>query len=167
MGYASKEGSMHKLHTLQNTTKVKKVRRRVGRGTGSGAGKTSGRGEKGAGSRAGYTRRLGYEGGQFRLFMKLPIRGFSNVRFRKRLDAINLFQIEQMYEDGETVNIETLRERGFISGKSYGIKILGEGDLSKKVHIEAHAVSKSARDKLQAAKIPLKVLVPEVDEKSS
>jgi large subunit ribosomal protein L15 len=144
---------MHKLHSLKNTTKVIKSRRRVGRGIGSGLGKTCGRGEKGAGSRSGYKRRLGYEGGQFRLFMKLPIRGFSNARFRKRLDSINLGQIEEMYSDGEVVNVDTLRQHGYISGRSHGLKILGEGELTKKVTIEADKYSASAHEKLQKAKI--------------
>ena len=144
---------MHKLNNLKNTTKVIKARRRVGRGIGSGVGKTCGRGEKGAGARSGYKRRLGYEGGQFRTFMKLPIRGFSNARFRKRLDSINLGQIEKLYADGETVNVETLRSHGFINGKSHGLKILGEGELTKKVTIEADKISSSAKDKLQKANI--------------
>ena len=144
---------MHKLHNLKNSSKVSKTRRRVGRGIGSGVGKTCGRGEKGAGSRSGYKRRLGYEGGQFRTFMKLPIRGFSNVRFQKRLDSINLGQIEKLYNDGETVNIETLREHGYINGKSHGLKILGDGELKKKVTIEADKISASAKEKLQKANI--------------
>lgn len=144
---------MHKLNNLQNETKVTKNRRRVGRGIGSGLGKTCGRGEKGAGARSGYKRRLGYEGGQFRTFMKLPQRGFSNARFRKRLDSINLGQIEKMYNDGETVNIETLRQHGFINGNSHGLKILGDGELTKKVTIEADKISYSAKDKLQKANI--------------
>lgn len=144
---------MHKLNNLQNETKVTKNRRRVGRGIGSGLGKTCGRGEKGAGARSGYKRRLGYEGGQFRTFMKLPQRGFSNARFRKRLDSINLGQIEKMYNDGETVNIETLRQHGFINGNSHGLKILGDGELTKKVTIEADKISSSAKDKLQKANI--------------
>lgn len=144
---------MHKLHNLKNSSKVSKTRRRVGRGIGSGVGKTCGRGEKGAGSRSGYKRRLGYEGGQFRTFMKLPIRGFSNVRFQKRLDSINLGQIEKLYNEGETVNIETLREHGYINGKSYGLKILGDGELKKKVTIEADKISASAKEKLQKANI--------------
>jgi len=148
---------MFKLNNLKDTTKKKKNRRRVGRGTGSGAGKTCGRGEKGAGSRSGYKRRLGYEGGQFRLFMKLPIRGFSNARFRKPLDSINLDQIEKLYSDGETVNEQTLRDHGFISGPTNGIKVLGNGELTKKVTIEVDAISTGARDKLQKAKIPFKI----------
>ena len=85
---------MFKLHSLKNTTKERKPRKLLGRGIGSGLGKTCGRGEKGAGSRSGYTRRYGYEGGQFRMFMKIPIRGFSNVRFQHRLTSVNLSQID-------------------------------------------------------------------------
>lgn len=145
---------MLKLSNLTDTGKKRKGRKRVGRGIGSGNGKTCGRGEKGAGARSGHTHRLGYEGGQFRLFMKLPTRGFSNARFRKPLHTINLEQIEKLYNDGEVVNEETLRAHGFISGKTHGIKVLGKGDLTKKVTIDVDAISIGARDKLQKAKIP-------------
>lgn len=155
---------MYKLNQLKNTTNKRKARKRVGRGTGSGVGKTCGRGEKGSGSRAGYKSRAGYEGGQFRLFMKLPIRGFSNFEFKKRIEAINLSQIETAFNDGETVNEESLREKGLISGKCDGIKILGDGELSKKVKIEANAISASAKDKLQKAKISFKLLSKEAKE---
>lgn len=142
------------LGSLKDVTRPRKERIRVGRGPGSGKGKTCGRGEKGAGSRAGYKRRWGYEGGQFRMFMKLPIRGFSNVRFAKNeLDTINLGQIERMFEEGEVVNVESLTKRGFLRGKVHGIKILGKGELKKKVTIEADAISDGAREKLQSAKI--------------
>ncbi len=145
---------MISLNSLKNTSRKQKSVKRVGRGPGSGKGKTCGRGEKGAGARAGYKTRKGYEGGQFRTFMKLPIRGFNNEMFRKpKLDIINLTQIDQLFEDGETVNVKSLKERGFINGASAGIKILGNGELTKKVKIEAHAVSASARDKLSHAKI--------------
>lgn len=142
---------MTSLNNLKNTTRVNKKLMRVGRGPGSGKGKTCGRGEKGMGARAGAKQRLGYEGGQFRTFMKLPIRGFSNVRFQKKLDAINLGQIEKLYNAGETVSIETMQKRGLISGKSNGLKILGNGEITKKVVIEADAISDSAREKLQKA----------------
>jgi large subunit ribosomal protein L15 len=141
------------LSNLKDTCRERKACKRVGRGPGSGLGKTCGRGEKGAGSRSGYKRRYGYEGGQFRLFMKLPIRGFNNARFRKELDVVNLGQIEFMYNNGEVVNAKTLAERGFISGPTHGIKVLGEGELTKKVTLEVTAISESAREKLQQAKI--------------
>jgi large subunit ribosomal protein L15 len=146
------------LSTLQNTTRNYKRTKRVGRGAGSGLGKTCGRGEKGAGARSGYKRRFGYEGGQFRTFMKIPQRGFSQARFRRAFDGINLDQIESMFDDGEVVNLVTLADRGFLSGSSFGLKILGNGELKKKVTIEAHAISENARQKLNAAKIEFTLL---------
>jgi large subunit ribosomal protein L15 len=143
---------MMKLNELKNTSKLKKPRKRIGRGIGSGTGKTSGRGTKGAGARAGWKQRLGYEGGQMRFFMKLPERGFSNVRFEEKFETINLGQIETMFNDGDTVTRETLKDRGFIRSNRK-IKILGKGELSKQVKIEANAISAGARDKLQKAKI--------------
>ncbi len=149
---------MKTLETLTNESKIRRQVKRVGRGPGSGKGKTCGRGEKGAGSRSGYKRRLGYEGGQFRMFMKLPIRGFNNAHFRKELDVVNLGQIDAMYDDNEIVNLDTLRDRGFISGPSYGLKVLGNGELTKKVTIEAHEVSEGARVKLSQANIEFKLI---------
>lgn len=142
------------LGSLENTSKAHKGVKRVGRGPGSGKGKTCGRGEKGAGSRSGYKRRYGYEGGQFRTFMKLPIRGFNNAAFRVDYDVVNLSQIEDMYEDGEVVNTKTLKERGFLNGRKM-LKVLGTGELKKKVTIEADAASETAREKLHKAKIAL------------
>lgn len=145
---------MISLHQLKDTSRSRKVSKRVGRGPGSGLGKTSGRGEKGAGSRSGYTRRLGYEGGQFRLYMKLPIRGFSNANFKKEYGTINLGQIDKVFEDGDVVSMATLKERGLLSGSySYGLKILGDGELTKKVTLEANAITASAKEKLEKAKI--------------
>jgi large subunit ribosomal protein L15 len=141
------------LSTLSNCCNPRRDIKRVGRGPGSGKGKTCGRGEKGAGSRSGYKRRWGYEGGQMRLHMKTPKRGFSNVRFRKELETINLYQIDDVFEDGDLVNEQSLRDNGLISGPIHGIKLLGDGELTKKVKIEVTAVSASAREKLQQAKI--------------
>lgn len=147
---------MKSLHDLHNTTRAFKRCKRVGRGIGSGLGKTCGRGEKGAGARAGYKRREGYEGGQMRLFMKLPIRGFSNFRFRREYHIVNLTDIEKFFQEGDVVNIETLAEKGFVRGTTYGVKLLGNGELSKKVIIDVNAISQGARDKLQKAKIEIK-----------
>lgn len=141
------------LDSLHNVSRQKKYRKRVGRGIGSGIGKTSGRGEKGAGSRAGYKRRFGKEGGQFPLFMKTPKRGFSNAPFREVYDVINLGQLDALYEAGEKVNLQSLKDRGFGSVRAKGLKILGEGELTKKLVIEAHAASKGAKEKLAKAKI--------------
>lgn len=145
-----------KLSTL--SPRLKSKRNRLGRGPGSGLGKTSGRGQKGAGSRSGYKRRYTYEGGGTRFFMKLPTRGFTNARFQKKLDCINLKQIDAVFEDGEVVNLETLKKRGFISGKTHGVKLLAHGDLTKKVSIELHAYSKTTVEKLEAAKIDYKTV---------
>lgn len=141
------------LNKLENSTRGRRKCKRVGRGIGSGIGKTCRRGQKGAGARSGYKRRLGYEGGQFRLFAKLPIRGFSNARFRKVLDIVNLQQIQKAFEDGDVINAETLSKKGLISGRTNGIKILGEGELTKKVTIEVYSLSKTTQEKLHKAKI--------------
>lgn len=144
---------MFTLGSLKNTTRPRKSVKRVGRGLGSGLGKTCGRGEKGAGARSGYKRRHTYEGGQFRMFMKMPIRGFNNARFRTEYQGVNLSQINAMYEDGETVNAATLADRGFVKRRGVLIKVLGNGELKKNVKIEADAFSASAQEKLQKAKI--------------
>lgn len=145
------------LGNLKNTTRPRKQMKRVGRGLGSGLGKTCGRGEKGAGARAGYKRRYTYEGGQFRMFMKMPIRGFNNAQFRIAYQPVNLAQIEQMYENGETVNAQTLMEKGFLKGRNLLVKILGNGELTKKVTIEADAISNTAKEKLNKAKIAFRL----------
>ncbi len=142
------------LSTLKNTHRPRKKIQRVGRGPGSKRGKTSCRGVKGDKSRSGYKRRSGQEGGQLPFFRKLPVRGFSNERFRKETVSINLCLIEALYKEGETVNLNTLREKGLaprlVPG---GLKILGNGTLTKKVTIEAHRYSESARAKLKKAGI--------------
>lgn len=149
---------MVSLSNLKDTSRQRRNVRRVGRGISSGAGKTCGRGQKGQGARSGYKRRYGYEGGQFPLYMKLPVRGFSRARFQKKLDAVNLDLINEMYNDGEVVNLETLRQHGYIKGQSHGVKILGSGELTKKVTIEAKAFSDGAKKKLQQANIEYTVV---------
>lgn len=149
---------MTSLNSLKNTSRPKKKYKRVGRGIGSGLGKTCGRGEKGAGARSGYKRRWGYEGGQMRLFMKLPERGFSNARFQRSMHTVNLSDLEAAFDDGDHVTIETLAQRGFIRGRTYGVKLLGNGKLTKQLKIEVDAISDGAREKLQKAKIEVTVL---------
>lgn len=149
---------MMTLETLKNATRPTQSRKRVGRGLGSKLGKTCGRGEKGAGSRAGYKRRLGKEGGNMPLYMKLPIRGFSNARFRREYHVINLEQLNEVFEEGDVVSTETLREHGFISGPSYGVKLLGAGELKKKLTIRVQALSSSAKEKLTQAKINFEIV---------
>ncbi len=146
------------LNTLKDTARKRKPYKRVGRGLGSKTGKTCGRGEKGAGSRSGYKRRFGKEGGNMPLYMKLPIRGFSNARFRITYHTINLDQIEMLFEEGEIVNADTLLTKGFVSGKTNGIKILGNGEIKKNVKIQAHAISNGAREKLIQAKIAFEII---------
>lgn len=142
-----------KLENLQNPSRPKKRRKLLGRGPASGHGKTCCRGHKGAGSRSGWKMRAGSEGGNVPLYRKLPTRGFSNAQFARKYDAINLGQIDKIYEDGETVNLETLRDKGFLQGASYGIKILGEGKITKKLNFEVEALSKTAEKKLAKAGI--------------
>jgi large subunit ribosomal protein L15 len=141
------------LNTLKNASRPYKKNKRVGRGPGSGLGKTCGRGEKGAGSRSGYTRRLGYEGGQFRTYMKLPVRGFNNNAFKKTYETINLGQISNIFNDGDIVSLETLLQKGYLNGRPGPLKILGDGTLTKNVRIHANAVSESAREKLVQDKV--------------
>jgi large subunit ribosomal protein L15 len=148
---------MISLNTLKNTSRPAKNRKRVGRGIGSKTGKTCGRGEKGAGSRSGYKRRHGKEGGNMPLFMKIPIRGFNNARFRRAFDVINLEQLNEIYQDGDIVSVETLRVRGYITGHTYGIKILGAGELTKKLSFRVQALSDGAREKLTHAKISFEI----------
>ncbi len=137
------------LENLANTSRPKKRRKIVGRGPGSKHGKTSCRGHKGSGARSGAKRRLGSEGGGVPLYRRVPTRGFSNGRFRKRLDSINLAQVEELYTDGETLSLETLRAKKFIKGKSYGVKLLGRGDLTKKVTVQVASISEGAKKKLK------------------
>lgn len=142
-----------KLSELRNSCREAKGRKRVGRGVGSHRGKTSCRGQKGMGARSGYKRRYGTEGGNLPIYMKLPTRGFSNARFQKRPRCINLGQIEQLFEEGDTVNVESLKAHGFFKGTVHGLRILGEGQLAKKVKIEAHHFSSGAQRKLEEAGI--------------
>ena len=147
------------LFNLTNTDRPKKKIQRVGRGVGSKRGKTCGRGNKGDKARRGYKTRFGYEGGQLPLYRKLPCRGFVNGKFKSDVYAVNLSLIETLYKDGEVVNFETLRQKGYAPRKAAGgLKILANGDLKKKVTIEARAFSKAAEEKLKKLSIPVKVL---------
>lgn len=145
----------YKLENLRNTTRPYKRRLVVGRGPGSGRGKTSARGQKGMGARSGYQTRQGYEGGGVPLFKRLPTRGFTRGRFLRKLDVINLEQIEKLYQNGETVSLESLREKKYIKGISHGVKVLGVGTLTKKVKFQVEAVSESAKEKLKQAGISI------------
>ncbi|MBF5058865.1 50S ribosomal protein L15 [Candidatus Neptunochlamydia vexilliferae] len=146
-----------KLSQLKDTHRKPKRRKRVGRGPGSKMGKTSCRGHKGDKSRSGYKRRGGKEGGQLPLFQKLPHRGFSNKQFATPIFSINLDRIDAYFEDGEVVNKETLMEKGFpMRRMKGGFKVLGNGELTKKVVIEANKYSKNAIVKLEKQGIEFK-----------
>ena len=147
-----------KLNELKNSTRPYKQPKRRGRGVGSKLGKTSGRGHKGAGSRSGWKSRARYEGGQMPLYRKIPVRGFTRGRFLRRMDEINLCDIESLYNDGEVVSILTLREKGYLKGSTFGLKVLGTGELTKKVTIEANAVSESAKEKIERAGLSITIV---------
>jgi len=149
---------MGALHSLRNSSRSFQKKKRVGRGMGSKLGKTCGRGHKGAGSRSGWKSRIRYEGGQLPLYRKFPVRGFSNARFTRRFDVINLDLVSTLFEDGEVVTEQSLREKGFLKGFSNGIKLLGNGELTKKLSFEVHAVSGKAKEKLDAANISYKIV---------
>jgi large subunit ribosomal protein L15 len=146
------------LHSLKPKPGSRHPRKRVGRGEGSGLGKTSGRGENGAGSRAGYKSRPGAEGGQMPIHMRMrKLRGphmkksmpFEN--FRTHTQPVNLSDLESRFDDGAEVNPATLAERGLATRKDVPVKILGQGELKKKLTVDAHAFSKTAREKIESA----------------
>lgn len=144
---------MFNLSNIQNTTRPKKVSRRVGRGAGSKRGKTCGRGGKGDSARQGYRKRFGYEGGQVPLYRKLPVRGFTRGTFEKTSVAISLTTLEQNFESGDTVNLVTLRQKKLVPRLvPGGVKILA-GEISKKLKIEARAFSTSAKAMLEERNI--------------
>lgn len=138
-----------KLHELKPATGARKSRRRVGRGPGSGRGKTSGRGEKGQRSRTGYSGKRAFEGGQMPLVRRLPKRGFVNI-FRKEYRTVNVSRLNDL-EAGATVTPETLLEAGLVKKGHDDIKILGNGDLSVKLTVQAHRFTKTAIEKIEAA----------------
>ena len=138
-----------KLHELSYTEGARHKRNRVGRGTSSGNGKTSGRGQKGAGARSGGGKKAGFEGGQTPLFMRLPKRGFTNYT-RVEYAIVNLDN-RYTYEDGTEVTPELLMETGLVRKQLDGIKVLGNGNLEKKLTVKANKFSKSAVEAIEAA----------------
>ena len=122
---------------------------RKGRGAGSGNGKTGGRGQKGQWARSGGGVRVGFEGGQMPLSRRIPKRGFNNI-FAKPLEAINVSALDK-FEDGAVVDAKALLEKGILSKCQYGVKILGNGQISKKLTVQASAFSASAKEKIEAA----------------
>lgn len=139
------------LHNLGAPKGANKAKKRVGRGPGSGHGKTSTRGNKGQKSRSGYSRQRGFEGGQMPLHRRLPKRGFTNI-FKKEWSEINLSTLEKAFQAGDTVTPELLVERGIIRklGKD-GVVVLGQGQLTKALQVTAHRFSNSAKEKIAAA----------------
>lgn len=138
-----------KLNELKPAEGAVKSRKRVGRGKGSGMGKTSTRGEKGQKSRRGYSAKRGFEGGQMPLHRRLPKRGFTNI-FAPLTEEIGLALISNNFQDGETVNIDTLRERKLVGGKIERIVVLASGELTCKVTVVADRVTKGAREAISA-----------------
>ena len=138
-----------KLHELSPVPGSNPKAYRKGRGNGSGNGKTAGRGQKGQWSRSGGGVRVGFEGGQMPLARRLPKRGFHNI-FAKPLEAINVSALEK-FEDGATVTVNELLDMGILSKCEYGVKILGNGSLTKKLTVKANAFSESAKAKIEAA----------------
>ncbi|MBB6216836.1 large subunit ribosomal protein L15 [Anaerosolibacter carboniphilus] len=138
-----------KLHELRPAEGSTKDRKRRGRGQASGQGKTGGRGHKGQGARAGGGVRPGFEGGQMPLYRRLPKRGFNNP-FKKEWAIVNIDELNR-FEDGMTITPELLLESGVIRKIVDGVKILGDGELQKKVTVQAHKFSQSAIEKIEAA----------------
>jgi len=137
-----------KLHTLAPAEGATKERKRLGRGVGSGTGKTSGKGHKGQNARSGGGVRPGFEGGQLPLFRRLPKRGFSNANFKVRYAVINLSDLNR-FEDGAVVTPEILKEMGLVKNQLDGIKVLGNGTLEKKVNVKAHKFSSVAKEQIE------------------
>jgi large subunit ribosomal protein L15 len=138
------------LDSLRPSRGAKRTRKRVGRGPGSGTGKTAGRGHKGQKSRSGYSRRFGFEGGQMPLVRRIPKRGFTN-RFRVECQVVNLRDLDRVFADGDTVSPDVLSDRGLIREDSRPVKILGGGELNKKLTVQAHRFSASARAMIEKA----------------
>ena len=136
------------LSNLKPAEGSTKTRKRIGRGTGSGLGGTSTRGHKGAKSRSGYSKKIGFEGGQMPLYRRIPKRGFK-CRNSKEIVGINVSALER-FEDGATVSVETLIESGIVTNPRDGVKILGNGELTKKLTVQANAFSAGAVEKIEA-----------------
>ncbi|MGH9834436.1 MAG: 50S ribosomal protein L15 [Blastocatellia bacterium] len=139
------------LNNLKAPPGATHKKKRVGRGPGSGLGKTSGRGNKGQKSRSGYSGKRGFEGGQMPLHRRLPKRGFTNI-FKREWAEVNLADLEKMFDAGVTVTPELLVERGLVRrSMQKSVVILGQGELKKSLTVSAHRFSKSAKEKIEAA----------------
>ena len=138
-----------KLHELSPVAGSTQVGKRKGRGTGSGNGKTGGRGHKGQKARSGGKVRVGFEGGQMPLVRRIPKRGFNNI-FAKPLTSVNVAALDK-FEDGAVVDAQALLDAGILSKCKYGVKFLGNGEVSKKLTVKAAAFSETAKQKIEAA----------------
>ncbi len=139
-----------KLHELSPAEGSKKAVKRIGRGAGSGQGKTAGKGHKGAKVRSGYSRQAGFEGGQMPLQRRLPKRGFNNI-FRTEYAVVNLSSLEERFENGAVVDAESLKACGLIKKELDGVKVLGKGEITKALTVKVAAISESAKAKIEAA----------------
>ena len=139
-----------KLHELSPAAGSTKERKRIGRGAGSGQGKTAGKGHKGQKARAGRGMRPGFEGGQMPLQRRVPQRGFNNI-FRTEMAIVNVAALEANYDAGAVVTIDSLIEKGLVKKVLDGVKVLGYGELSKALTVQANAISESAKQKIEAA----------------
>jgi large subunit ribosomal protein L15 len=138
-----------RLHDLKPRPGAKHRRKRLGQGESSGRGKTAGRGGKGQTARSGSSIRIGFEGGQMPLIRRIPKRGFNNARFTTRYLPVNIVALN-VFDDGAQVNEAALRELGLVNGNGDGVKILGNGELTKKLIVSASAFSASAKTKIEA-----------------
>jgi large subunit ribosomal protein L15 len=138
------------LNDLRPPRGAKHAKKRIGRGQGSGNGKTAGRGHKGAKSRSGFHYKRGFEGGQMPLHRRVPKRGFHNP-FRIEYEVVNLDQLGEAFDAGTTITPELLRERGFLARGDKPLKVLGRGELGKALTVRAHKFSGSAAEKIKAA----------------
>ncbi len=138
------------LHELTPAEGSKRDVKRIGRGTASGQGKTAGKGHKGQKARSGYSQRFGFEGGQMPLQRRIPKRGFNNI-FAKEIVTVNVSDLEKKFNDGDVVDTAALIAAGLIKKEKDGVKVLGNGDLSKKLTVKVHAYSGAAKEKIEAA----------------
>ncbi len=139
------------IHDITEKTGKYKARKRIGRGRGSGTGKTSGRGHKGAGSRSGYSRRPAFEGGQMPYFRRIPKRGFSNAAFRTEYHIVNVAALQDRFEAGAAVDAAALVQAGLIRNTKLPVKVLAHGDITIKLNVTADKFSGSATTKIEAA----------------
>lgn len=139
------------IHDITSRVGAHKKRTRVGRGEGSGKGGTSGRGHKGAKSRAGWSSRPGYQGGATPIMRRFPKRGFSNAGFRAEFHVVNVRDLDKHFENGATVDLESLVRKGLVPNAELPLKVLGEGSLAKKLAVTAARYSASARTKIEGA----------------